>query len=70
MVQMTKKQRDDYKLVRPKNKKFTLTDLAKYANAAEMLPYYVSWGGEVNAARFHTNMLKQWIKNDDVFNEL
>lgn len=70
LMQMTKKQRDDYKLVRPKNKKFTLTDLAKYANASEMLPYYVSWGGEVNAARFHTNMLKQWIKNDNAFNEL
>lgn len=70
LMQMTKKQRDDYKLVRPKSKKFTLTDLAKYANASEMLPYYVSWGGEVNAARFHNSMLKQWTKSDSVFNEL
>ena len=70
LMQMTKKQRDDYKLVRPKNKKFTLTDLAKYENADEMLPHYVSWGGEVNAAHFHNNMLKQWKKNDSVFNEL
>ena len=70
LMQMTKKQRDDYKLVRPKSKKFTLTDLAKYANASEMLPYYVSWGGEVNAARFHANMLKLWAKNDSAFNEL
>ena len=70
LMQMTKKQRDDYKLVRPKSKKFTLTDLAKYANASEMLPYYVSWGGEVNAARFHANMLKLWTKNDSSFNEL
>ncbi len=70
LMQMTKKQRDDYKLVRPKNKKFTLTDLAKYINAAEMMPYFVSWGGEVNASKFHNNMLKQWIKNDSVFNEL
>ena len=70
LMQMTKKQSADYKLVRPKNKKFTLTDLAKYVNAAEMLPYFVSWGGEVNAARFHNNMLKQWAKNDNVFNEL
>ncbi len=70
LMQMTKKQRNDYKLVRPKNKKFTLTNLAKYANAADMLPYYVSWGGEVNAARFHNNMLKQWARNDNVFNEL
>lgn len=70
LMQMTKKQRDDYKLVRPKSKKFTLTDLAKYENAAAMLPYYVSWGGEVNASRFHNSMIKQWSKNDNVFNEL
>ena len=36
LMQMTKKQRDDYKLVRPKDKKFTLTDLSKYMNAADM----------------------------------
>ena len=70
MMQMTKKQKDDYKLVRPKDKKFTLTDLAKYMNAAAMLPYYVSWGGEVNAAHFHNNMVKQWNKDNTVFNEL
>ena len=70
LMQMTKKQRDDYKLVRPKDKKFTLTDLSKYMNAADMLPHYVSWGGEVNAAHFHNNMLKQWTKDNSVFNEL
>ena len=70
LMQMTKKQRDDYKLVRPKNKKFTLTDLSKYMNAADMLPHYVSWGGEVNAAHFHNSMLKQWNKDNSVYNEL
>ena len=70
LMQMTKKQRDDYKLVRPKNKKFTLTDLSKYMNAADMLPHYVSWGGEVNAAHFHNNMLEQWNKDNTVYNEL
>lgn len=70
LMQMTKKQRDDYKLVRPKDKKFTLTDLSKYMNAADMLPNYVSWGGEVNSAHFHNNMLKQWNKDNSVFNEL
>ncbi len=70
LMQMTKKQRDDYRKVRPKSKKFTLTDLAKYANAADMLPYYVSWGGEVNAAHFHNNMLKQWDKDGSVYSEL
>jgi len=69
-MQMTKAQIADYKLVRPKDKKFTLTDLSKYLNAADMLPHYVSWGGEVNAAHFHNNMLKQWNKDNSVFNEL
>lgn len=70
LMQMTKKQRDDYKLVRPKGKKFTLTDLSKYLNAVDMMPHYVSWGGEVNAAHFHNNMEKQWQKDNSVYNEL
>ena len=70
LMQKTKKQRDEYKLVRPKSKKFTLTDLAKYINAVDMLPHYVSWGGEVNAAHFHNNMLVQWVKDNTVYNEL
>lgn len=55
-MQMTKKQVADYKLARPRAMKFSLTDMAKYINAADLLPHYVSWGGEVNAAHFHTNM--------------
>ncbi len=70
MMQMTKRECADYKLIRPKNKKFTLVDLAKYINAADMLPHYVSWGGEVNAAHFHNAMLKQWNKDKNVYNEL
>ena len=69
LMQMTKKQASDYKLIRPKNKKFTLVDLAKYENSSNMLPHYVSWGGEVNAAHFHSIMQKQWQKNDSVFSE-
>lgn len=70
LMQMTKAQANNYKLTRPKSMKFTLTDLAKYMNAANMLPHYVSWGGEVNAAHFHNAMEKQWNKNDAVYNEL
>ncbi len=70
LMQMTKAQANNYKLTRPKSMKYTLTDLAKYMNAANMLPHYVSWGGEVNAARFHNDMEKQWNKNDAVYNEL
>lgn len=69
LMQMTKAQREDYRLVRPKSKKYTLTDLAKYMNAADVLPRYVSWGGEVNAAHFHNNMLKQWNKDNSVYND-
>lgn len=70
MMQMTKSQQADYKLVNPKNKKFTLTDLAKYMNCADMLPHFVSWGGEVNSAKFHINMEKLWDKNNSYCNEL
>lgn len=70
LMQMTKAQANNYKLTRPKSMKFTLTDLAKYMNAANMLPHYVSWGGEVNAAHFHLYMEKIWDKNNTVFNEL
>ena len=70
LMQMTKAQANNYKLTRPKNMKFTLTDLAKYMNASNMMPNYVSWGGEVNAAHFHNYMEKLWDKNDSVFNEL
>lgn len=70
LMQMTKAQAKNYKLTRPKNMRFTLTDLAKYMNASNMLPHYVSWGGEVNAAHFHNSMEKQWEKDNTVYNEL
>ena len=70
LMQMTKAQANNYKLTRPKSMKFTLIDLAKYMNSANMLPHYVSWGGEVNAARFHNDMEKQWNKDNTVYNEL
>ena len=70
LMQMTKKQAADYKLVRPKKQKFTLTDMAKYINASIMMPHYVSWGGEVNAAHFHNIMVKQWERDKSVYNEL
>ena len=70
MIKMTtKKQRDDYQKIRPKDKKFTKTDLAKYVNSANMLPYYVSWGADVNATRFQEQLEKQWEKDNSIFNE-
>lgn len=70
MIEMTtKKQRDDYQKIRPKDKKFTKTDLAKYYNAATMYPHDVSWGAEVNSTKFQERLEKAWEKDNSVFNE-
>jgi len=69
MMKMTKSKREDYQRVRPKDKKFTKTDLAKYLNSADMKPYYVSWGSEVNATKFQEDMEKLWEKDNSNYNE-
>lgn len=66
----TKKDRDSYERINPKNQKFTKTDLAKYINASEKKPYDVSWGAEVNMTRFQVVMEKEWDNNSSKFNEL
>lgn len=70
MQMATKKQRDEYKLLRPKKNKFTLTELSKYMNAADMYPHYVSWGGEVSSTFFHERMKELWNKDSRCFDEL
>lgn len=65
----TKKQRDDYQKIRPKNKKFTKMDLAKYENSADMKPFYVSWGSDVNATKFQEQLDRKWDEDNSVFNE-
>lgn len=70
MIKMTtKKQRDDYQRVRPKDKRFTKTDLAKFVNSANMEPYYVSWGADVNATKFQEKLEKLWEKDSTIYNE-
>lgn len=68
-MKMTKAERDKYDRINPKNQKFNKTELAKYINTADMLPYYVSWGAEVNATKFQENMEKQWEKDNTRFND-
>lgn len=71
MIKMTTaKQRSDYQKVRPKDKKFTKTDLAKYINSANMQPHHVSWGAEVNATRFQEQLEKSWDQDNSKYNEL
>ena len=70
MIKMTtQKQREDYQKIRPKEKKFTKTDLAKFINSANMQPYYVSWGADVNSTKFQEQLEKLWDKDNSVYNE-
>lgn len=68
-MKMTKSERATYERINPHNQRFGKTDLAKYINSAEMLPYNVAWGREVNSVRFQLEMDKQWRKDASVFNE-
>ena len=55
-MKMTKGERATYERINPTKQKFDKKDLARYINSAEMLPYNVAWGGEVNAVRFQVEM--------------
>ena len=68
-MKMTKSERAAYERINPHNQRFDKTDLAKYINSAEMMPYNVAWGREVNSVRFQVEMEKQWRKDASVFNE-
>ncbi|TCL58877.1 AIPR protein [Kineothrix alysoides] len=68
-MKMTKGERATYERINPSNQRFDKKDLARYINSAEMLPYHVSWGGEINSVRFQTEMEKQWKADPSVFNE-
>lgn len=68
-MKMTKSERNTYERINPNNQRYDKTDLAKHINSAEMLPYNVAWGREVNAVRFQVEMEKQWRKDASVFNE-
>lgn len=68
-MKMTKGERATYERINPHNQRFDKTDLAKYINSAEMLPFNVAWGREVNAIRFQVEVEKQWRKDASFFNE-
>lgn len=68
-MKMSNSERATYERVNPHTQRFDKTDLAKYLNSAEMLPYNVAWGREVNSVRFQVEMEKQWRKDPTIFNE-
>lgn len=70
MMQLTKSKIEAFKFENPVSQKLTKTDIAKYLNSAEMHPYEVSWGAEVNATKFFSSMEEDWAKDDSKYNEL
>jgi hypothetical protein len=48
-----------FKLVHPLNQKFTKTDLAKFENTWDQLPWTVSWGAEKNFREFMLRLEKR-----------
>lgn len=68
-MKMKPAERATYERVNPTKQRFDKKDLARYLNAADMLPYYVAWGGEVNSQRFQAKMEDQWKKDPTIFNE-
>lgn len=70
MMQMTKAKIEAFKKENPATQKMTKMDVAKYLNSADMRPYEVSWGSDVNATKFFARMETEWKDNDSKFNEL
>ena len=68
-MKMSKGERGTYERINPPSQRFDKTDLAKFINSADIKPYDVAWGREVNAVRFQVEMEKQWKADPSVFNE-
>lgn len=45
-------------------------DLAKYLNSYSEYPHVVSKGAQAGASFFHSNIVKEWEKSDEKFNQL
>ncbi len=53
----------------PKNQYFQKTDLGRYLNSWDMLPFIVSKGPEKNFAFFTESIEKDWEKNKDLYGD-
>lgn len=70
MMQMSKAQKGHYLELYPKKQKMTVTDIAKYLHLAEQKPYDVAWGADINARRFHDELVRKWDTDATFCNEL
>ncbi len=69
MFQMSKAEQKRYQSVYPKRQKFTVQDLARNIQLAELRPFDVAWGGEVNARRFHEWIEQKWDEDPSFCDE-
>jgi hypothetical protein len=69
MFQMSKTEQKRYQALYPKRQKFTVQDLARNIQLAELRPFDVAWGGEVNARRFHEWLESKWDENPSFCDE-
>jgi hypothetical protein len=69
-MDMTKSNRDNFKLLNPKAQLIKKTDVAKFYNSYMLKPYNVAWGAEINARKFQDTIDTLWAKDNTQFNEI
>lgn len=69
-MELTPSKRKEFVKVHPKNQRIRIIDIAKYYNSVEELPFYVVWGGQVNAEKFQNKIQEKWEDDPSQFNEL
>ncbi len=67
---LTNAQKKEFLNQNPRLQMFTKTDLAKFHYSWEKLPYIVSLGAQKNFAKFASDISKDWVENEQKFNEL
>ena len=70
MVGMTKSEQEKFQAKFPKKQIITKEKLAKYLNAVNLMPYYVSKGANKNIVEFANWLAAQMKKSNSVVNEL
>nr|WP_297939640.1 AIPR family protein [uncultured Lachnoclostridium sp.] len=66
---MTRAEKKRYQMQNPKEQKIAKTDFAKYRNTWDEYPYWVSMGAQKNFAKFAKNIVEQWDKECEKFDE-
>jgi hypothetical protein len=69
-TKLTPAEQKKFEKINPKNQMITKTDLAKFYNSWDKVPYIVSLGAQKNFGKFADSMTSQWEKSEAQFNEM